>query len=72
MSIIWVGEQVVQRSGGSAVPRKPVSRLPQTIFPFSDSNYLDHGGHQSLASLWGASGNHCLAGIEAKPLSTKK
>ena len=29
---------------GSATARKPVCRVPQTIFPSSDINYLSHGG----------------------------
>ena len=29
---------------GRAAARKPVCRVPQTIFPTSVSNYLSHGG----------------------------
>ena len=45
----WLGEFQKGNSGytgwdGSATARKPVCRVPPTIFPSSGNNYLSHGG----------------------------
>lgn len=42
------------------------------MFPFSGSNYLNHGGRQSLMSLWLATVSHYLGDTEARPVNTEK
>ena len=52
---------------GSAAARKPVCRVPQTIFPSSGSNYLSHGGCQNRKFRLAAIVSHYLKNIGAMP-----
>ena len=71
VSRIWLGAHVVHRAGREHNAQKAEHRGPQTIFLFSGSNYLNHGGCQSQMSLWPATVSHYLGDTEARLVNTE-